>query len=57
MRLTDNEIDYVHWDDSNELMDCLRLLDAPYRASNNAHDNEMILSIIEEFHETSLIIN
>ncbi|XP_011052592.1 PREDICTED: uncharacterized protein LOC105144999 [Acromyrmex echinatior] len=32
---------------SNELMNRLRLLDASYRAGNNAHDNEM-LSIIEE---------
>ncbi|XP_011688856.1 PREDICTED: uncharacterized protein K02A2.6-like [Wasmannia auropunctata] len=47
MTLTDNEIDYVHWDDPNELVDRLRLLDASRRVRNNAHDNE-ILSIIEE---------
>ncbi|KAG5323711.1 SETMR methyltransferase, partial [Pseudoatta argentina] len=35
MTLNDNKIDYVHWDDPNEL---------------NAHDNE-ILSIIEELRE------
>ena len=27
-KLTDNEIDYVHWDDPNELVDRLQLLDA-----------------------------
>jgi hypothetical protein len=56
MRLTDNKIDYVHWDDPNELVDRLRLLDASRRAGNNAHDNE-ILSIIEELCEVGLIIN
>ena len=28
MTLNDSAIDYVHWDDPNELMDRLRLLDA-----------------------------
>ncbi|KYN20068.1 hypothetical protein ALC57_07574 [Trachymyrmex cornetzi] len=56
MTLNDNAIDYVHWDDPNELVDRLRLLDASHRAGNNAHDNEM-LSIIEEFSEAGLIIN
>jgi len=46
----------LHWDDPNELVDHLRLLDASHRAGNNAHDNE-ILSIIEEFREAGLIIN
>jgi len=56
MILNDNAIDYVHWDDPNELVDRLRLLDASHRAGNNAHDNE-ILSIIEELREAGLIIN
>ncbi|KYN27441.1 hypothetical protein ALC57_03150, partial [Trachymyrmex cornetzi] len=56
MTLNDNAIDYVHWDDPNELVDRLRLLDASHRAGNNAHDNEM-LSIIEELCEAGLIIN
>ncbi|KYN12104.1 hypothetical protein ALC57_15740 [Trachymyrmex cornetzi] len=30
MTLNDNAIDYVHWDDPNELMDRLRLLDASH---------------------------
>jgi len=28
MTLNDNKIDYIHWNDPNELMDCLRLLEA-----------------------------
>jgi hypothetical protein len=56
MTLTDNKIDYVHWDDPNELVDRLRLLDASHQAGHNGHDNE-ILSIIEELREAGLIIN
>ncbi|KAL6263079.1 hypothetical protein P5V15_005880 [Pogonomyrmex californicus] len=56
MNLNDNKIDYVHWDDPNELVDRLRLLDASHRAGNNAHDNKM-LSIIEELREAGIIIN
>ncbi|KYN10400.1 hypothetical protein ALC57_17471 [Trachymyrmex cornetzi] len=56
MTLNDNAIDYVHWDDPNELVDRLQLLDASHRAGNNAHDNEM-QSIIEELREAGLIIN
>lgn len=56
MALTQNKIDYVHWNDPNELVDRLRLLEASSRAGNNAHDNE-ILSIIEELREAGLIIN
>ncbi|KYN22502.1 hypothetical protein ALC57_05099 [Trachymyrmex cornetzi] len=56
VRLAENEIDYVHWDDPNELVDRLQLLDTSRRAGNNAHDNE-ILSIIEKFREAGLIIN
>ncbi|XP_070158801.1 uncharacterized protein [Polyergus mexicanus] len=56
MTLTDNKIDYVHWDDPNELVDRLRLLDASHQAGHNGHDNE-ILSIIEELREAGIIIN
>ena len=56
MTLTDNKIDYVHWDDPNELVDRLRLLAASHQAGHNAHENE-ILSIIEELREAGLIIN
>ena len=56
MTLSDNKIEYVHWNDPNELVDCLRLLEASCRAGNNAHDNE-ILSVIEELREAGFIIN
>lgn len=56
MIVNDNAIDYVHWNDPNELVDRLRLLEASHRAGNNAHNNE-ILSIIEELREAGLIIN
>ena len=56
MTVTDNAVDYVHWDDPNELVDRLRLLDASHQAGNNALDNEF-LSIIEELREAGLIIN
>lgn len=56
MVVTDNKIDYVHWNDPNELVDRLRLLDSSHQAGNNSHDNE-ILSIIEELREAGLIIN
>lgn len=56
MTLSDNKIDYVHWNDPNELVDRLRLLEASRQAGNNAHDNE-ILSIIEELREAGIIIN
>ena len=55
-RLTDNEIDYIHWGDPNELVNRLQLLDASRRAGNNAHNNKM-LSIIEELREAGLIVN
>ncbi|KYM95352.1 hypothetical protein ALC62_14003 [Cyphomyrmex costatus] len=54
MSLTDNRIDYVHWDDPNELVDRLRLLEASRQAGHNGHDNE-ILSIIEKLREAGLL--
>lgn len=54
--LNDNKVDYVHWDDPNELVDRLRLLEALRQAGHNAHDNE-ILSIIDELRKAGLIIN
>ncbi|KYN01983.1 hypothetical protein ALC62_07200 [Cyphomyrmex costatus] len=43
MTLNNDAIEYVHWDDPNELVDRLRLLDASHRAGNTAHGNEMLL--------------
>ena len=50
----DNKLDYVYWDDPNELVDRLRLLLASQAAGNPNHSNE-ILSIIEELREAGII--
>ena len=47
-------IDYVHWDDPNELVDRLRLLLASRAAGSNSYVNE-IFSIIEELREAEII--
>jgi len=56
MTLNNNKIYYIFWDDPNEIVDRLWLLEASRQAGHNGHDNK-ILSIIEELRETSLIIN
>ena len=56
MTVTDNAIDYVYWDDPNELVDRLRLLLASRDAGHTGHDNE-IASIVEELREAVLIVN
>ncbi|EZA61814.1 hypothetical protein X777_09868, partial [Ooceraea biroi] len=53
MRVTD-KIDYVHWDDPNELVDRLRLIEASRGAGNDSHDAKF-LSIIEELREAGVI--
>jgi len=55
MTLNDNAIDYMHWDDTNVLVDRMRLLEAS-PSFHNAHNNEM-LSIIEKLREAGIIIN
>ena len=55
MMVNDHKIDYVHWDDPNELVDRMRLLEASCQSGNNSHDPE-ILSIHEELREIGLII-
>ena len=47
-------MDYVYWDDPNELVDRLRLLIAEQSAGNPSHVNE-IHSIIEELREGDYI--
>lgn len=47
-------VDYVYWDDPNELVDRLRLLMATQSAGNTSHSNE-ILSLIEELREAKII--
>ena len=47
-------LDYVYWDDPNELVDHLRLLIAKRSTGNQSHTNE-IHSIIEELREAGYI--
>ncbi|XP_044575219.1 uncharacterized protein LOC123259025 [Cotesia glomerata] len=47
-------MDYVYWDDPNELVDRLKLLMASQAAGNPSHTNE-IMSIIEELREAGVI--
>lgn len=54
MRIPNKNIDYVYWDDSNELVDRLRILIASQQAGNNSHTNEIIV-IIEELREKGII--
>lgn len=49
-----NTMDYIYWDDPNELVNRLQLLVASEKAGNNNHSNE-ILSIIEELKEAGII--
>lgn len=49
-----SHMDYVYWDDPNELVDRLRLLIASQAAGNTSHSNE-IISIIEELREAGVI--
>lgn len=48
------DIDFVYWDDPNELVDRLKLLIASRDAGNTGLDNE-IISIIEELRESKII--
>ena len=56
MTVTDNAIDYVYWDDPNELVDRLGLLVASRAAGHTGHDNE-ITSIVEELREDGRIFS
>lgn len=52
--VTHNKIDYIYWDDPNELVNRLRLLVLSKQAGNTGVDNE-IDSIIEELKESGII--
>jgi hypothetical protein len=54
MKLPKSKIDYVYWDDVNELVNRLKLLIASQVAGNNSHTNE-IISIISELKESKII--
>ena len=49
-----HQMDYVYWDDPNELVDRLRLLIAEQGAGNMSHTNE-IHAIVEELKEAGYI--
>lgn len=53
-KLTNNPVDYVFWDDINELVDRLRLLVSSQTAGHTGHINE-IQSILEELREAGVI--
>lgn len=54
--ITNNKpIEYIYWNDINELVDRLRLLIASTTAGNKNHNNE-IVSIVEELREASVIV-
>ena len=48
-------IDYVHWNDPNELVERLRLLVSSKRAGHTGHGNE-IISVVEELREANIIV-
>lgn len=54
MKLSDKPIEYVYYDDPNEIVDRLRLLIASQSAGNDSHGNE-IISVIEELKEAKII--
>lgn len=54
LNLSNNKIDYVYFDNPNELVNRLRLLVASQMAGNNGHNNE-IASILEELRELKII--
>lgn len=49
-----NKVDYVYWEDPNELVERLKLLVASQTAGHSGHQNE-IVSIIEELREAKII--
>ena len=53
--MTDNKIDYIHWNDPNELVERLALLIASEKAGNGGHKAE-IASIEEELREDNFIL-
>lgn len=53
-RAKKRKIDYLYWDDPNELVERLQLLIGSKSAGHSNHDNE-IMSIIEELRESNII--
>lgn len=55
MNLPMKNVDYIYWNDPNEMVDRLRLLLSSQQAGHSNHNNE-ILSITEELRESNIII-
>lgn len=55
MSYSENNLDYVYYDDPNELVERLKLLIASQSAGHTNHDNE-IISILEELKEARIIL-
>lgn len=55
MEVNDNKIDYIFWDDPNELVSRLKLLVASKQAGHTGHGNE-INSLLEELREAEIIL-
>ncbi|CAG9771478.1 unnamed protein product [Ceutorhynchus assimilis] len=54
MEYSNDSIDYVYWDDQNELVERLQLLLASQTAGNTNHTNE-INAIVEELREADIV--
>jgi hypothetical protein len=54
LKLSKNKIDYIYFDDVNEIVDRLKLLVASQTAGHTGHNNE-IVSILEELREAKII--
>jgi hypothetical protein len=55
MEVNNKKIEYIYWDNINELVDRLRLLIASQVAGNKYSHNNEIISIIEELREAKVI--
>lgn len=55
IKYSNNKLDFVYWDNPNELVNRLRLLISSQQAGHTNHNNE-IISIIEELREAKIII-
>lgn len=55
MKYSKNKLDYVYWNDPNELVNRLKLLLSSQEAGHNNHTNE-ITSILEELREAHIIV-
>lgn len=55
MKKWNKDVDYVYWDDPNELVERLKILIASRDAGNTGLDNE-IISVLEELRESGIIV-